>query len=191
MSRMLLLVPRMYTEKEFKDAVSVLPDDFDLRTLEFWSYVEDKLQAYVGKIQRVYRDEIADGGEEGLAALSAVQPLNYLIVKKLVDAGATFEETEDPMLIVESASWVETIKNNPFDPVSLEMYQETIKERDGYVSKRIDETLGEDETGVLFIKPKREVNLKESVKVIKVCRFEPSDYLSSWQAQLKSKGSGS
>lgn len=152
---MLLLVPRMYTEEEFKTLVSVLPEDFGPRALEFWNYVEDKLQAFVGKIQKVYRDEICQGGEEALARLSSMHRENFMIVKKLVDNGAVFEATEDPTLVAESTSWAETIKHNPLDPISLEMYQDTIRERDNYVSRRIDETLREEETGLLFLKPGR------------------------------------
>jgi hypothetical protein len=184
---MLLLIPRMYTEKEFKSIVSVIPEDFRPRTLEFWNYVEDKLRAFVGKVQRVYRDEICQGGEEAIAYLSALQSENLVIIKKLVDNSAVFEATEDPMLVAESASWAETVKNNPLDTISLEMYQETMRERDNYVSRRIDETLRAEETGVLFIKPGRTIDLDGRVKIIKVCRFDPADYLRSCEVQLQSK----
>ena len=185
LSRMLFIVPRMYTESEFKDLVSIIPQDFETKTYEFWSYVEDKLKAFVGKIQKVYRDEIYEGGEKALAYLSTVDRENFLMVKKLVDGGAVFEATEDSMLVAESASWIEAIRHNPLDTVSLEMLRETVRERDDFVSRRVEETLHDDETGVLFIKPNRAVDLNGSVKVIRVCRFDPADYLRSWQVQLK------
>jgi len=184
---MLLHVPRMYTREEFKSLVGVLPEDFGPRTLEFWDYVEDKLKAFLGKVHRVYRDEICQGGEEALASLSAIDPDGFLIVKKLVKNGATFEATEDRMLVAESTSWGEAIKNNPLDTVSLEMYQETNRERNNYVSRRIAESLRDEETGVLFMKPGRTINLNTNIKIIKVCRFDPSDYLRSWEVQLKAK----
>jgi len=187
MGRMLLLVPRMYTREEFKSLVPVLPDDFGPRTLEFWSYVEDKLRAFLGKVHRVYRDEICQGGEEALASLSSIDRESFLIIRKLVDNGAVFEATEDSILVAESTSWVEAVKNNPLDTVSLEMYEETLRERDNYVSRRVGETLRDEETGVLFIRPRRTIGLNGSVKVIKVCRFDPADYLRSWQVQLKPK----
>jgi hypothetical protein len=187
MNRMLFLVPRMYTEQEFKSLVPVLPDDFGPRALEFWNYVEDKLQAFVGKIQRIYRDEICQGGEEALARLFSMHHENFQIVRKLVENGAVFEATEDSMLVAESTSWAEAMNRNPLDMVSLEMYQDTVRERDNYFSKRIDETLRDEETGLLFLKPGRTISLNGGVKIIKVCRFEPEDYLRSWQVQLQSK----
>jgi hypothetical protein len=177
----------MYSEDEFKSFVSILPEDFKTRTLEFWSYVEEKLQGFIGKIQRVYRDDVCEDGEEALAYLSSVDHENSLIVNKLVEKGAVFEATEDVALLGESKSWLEMAKDNPLDTIRLEMYEETLRERDGYIARQIDETLGDGETGVLFMKPDREISVKESVKVIKVCRFDPGDYLRSWQVQMRSK----
>jgi len=187
MSRMLLLVPRIYTEDEFRRLAPALPEDFGPKTLEFWSYVEDKLQVFVGKIQRIYRDEVCQGGKEGLAYLSSVDRENFLIVRKLVENGAVLEATEDSLLVAESKSWFDMIAQNPLDTMLLELYQETVREREGYVTRRIDETLLDEETGVLFLKPGREINLDERVKIIKVCRFDPADYLRSWQVQLQAQ----
>jgi len=187
MSRMLFLVPRMYTENEFKDLASTIPQDFGPKTFEFWSYVEDKLKVFVGKIQRVYRDQICEGGEKALTYLSSVDRENFLIVKKLVDGGAVFEATEDSMLVAECASWFDAVKHNPLDRISLEMLQETVSDRGSYVSRRIDETLKDEETGVLFLKPDLAVNVDGCDRVIRVCRFDPADYLRSWQIQLETK----
>jgi len=184
MSRMLLLVPRMYTEEEFKKLVQTLPEDFGPKTLEFWSYVEEKLQVFAGKIQRIYRDEVCQGGKEGLAHLSSVDRENFSIVRRLVENGAVLEATEDTLLVAESESWLEMIEQDPLDTMPLELYQATVRERDDYVVKRIDETLLDEETGVLFLKPGREIDFNESVKIIRVCRFDPADYLRSWQVQL-------
>ncbi len=187
MSRMLLLVPRMYTEEEFKNVTPALPEDFAAKTAEFWIYVEEKLQVFAGKIQRIYRDEIYQNGEQGLVNLSSADSENYLIAKKLVENGAVFEATEDSLLVAESKSWLSMIKQNPLDSMLLEMYQETVRERDGYIARRIDETLKDEETGVLFLKPNRDITLGERVKMIKVCRFDPADYLNSWQVQQQAQ----
>jgi hypothetical protein len=187
MSRMLLLVPRMYSESEFKRLVSVVPEDFGQKTSEFWSYVEEKLRVFDGKIQRVYRDETCKGGEDGLAYLSSAQRENFLIVKRLVENGAIFEATEDPVLVAESESWREMINQNPLDTISMEMYQVYVGERDDYVSRRIDKSLLDEEIGILFTGPTRSVNLNDRAKIIKVCGFDPADYLRSWQVQLKLK----
>jgi len=187
MGKMLIHVPRMYSEPELKDLLKVLPEDFKQKTNEFWSYVDEKLIAFVGKVQRIYRDGICVQGEEALSKLVHLDMENYKIAKKLVDAGASFEATEDALLVAESENWLHMLASKGSNLTVLEMFEETIKERDSIVSKRVNETLGDDECGVLFMDPSRAVSLNEKIKVIKMCRFDPTDYLKSWQIRLKSK----
>ena len=187
MSRMLLHVPRMYTEMEFRKLTLTLPDDFQQKASEFWSYVKEKLLIFDGKIQRIYRDKIDKSEAEALDCLSVLDRENHAIVKELVEKGASFEATEDSMLIAESESWLEMLDSQAANSIVLENYEETIRERDKYISSRINETLKDNEVGVLFMEPDREITVDADIKVIRVCRFDPSDYLRSWQAQLKTK----
>jgi len=182
MGRMLLYVPRMYTESEFKKLTLTLPEDFQQKTDEFWSYVKEKLVIFDGKVQRVYRDKIDKSGTEALNCLSMLDRENYVIAKGLVEKGADFEATEDSMLTAESESWLEMLNSKAANSIVLENYRETIRERDKHVSSRINETLKDNEVGVLFMEPNRKITVDADIKVIRVCRFDPSDYLRSWQA---------
>jgi hypothetical protein len=187
MGKMLIRVPRMYTEAEFKNFLKVLPDDFEEKSNEFWSYVDEKLAGFVGKVQRVYRDGICVQGDEALKQLVGLDVENFKIVKKLVDAGASFEVTEVALLVAESENWQKMLTSEQSNQTVLEMFEDTMKERDSYVSKRVNETLQDDECGVLFMDPSRTVNLNEKIKVIIMFRFNPLDYLKSWQVRLKLK----
>jgi hypothetical protein len=184
---MLLYVPRMYTESEFRKIALTLPEDFQQKTEEFWSYVKEKLLIFEGKIQRIYRDNIDKSGAAALDHLSMLDRENHVIVKGLVEKGAYFEATEDSMLMAESESWLEMLNLHAANSIVLENYEETIRERDKYVSSRINETLKDNEVGVLFMDPDRDITVDTDIKVVKVCRFDPSDYLRSWQARLKTK----
>ncbi|MGQ9551508.1 MAG: hypothetical protein ACUVUE_03680 [Candidatus Bathycorpusculaceae bacterium] len=187
MGRMLLYVPRMYTESEFRKLALTIPEDFQQKTDEFWSYVKEKLAIFEDKIQRIYRDEIDKSGEAALNHLSVLDGENYMIVKRLVEKGAYFEATEDSMLMAESESWLEMLNSQAANSIVLENYEETLRERDRHVSRRIDETLKDNEVGVLFMDPDRNITVDADIKVIKVFRFDPTDYLRSWQALLKTK----
>jgi hypothetical protein len=186
MGRMLIHVPRMYTESELKSLLKVLPDDFEKIKNEFWDYVDEKLAGFAGKVQRVYHDGNCVAGEEALLQLEKSDGANFKIAKKLVDGGATFEVTEDALLIAESESWLETLFYQEQNSAVLELYEETMKDRDSFLSRRIDESLGADELGVLFLDPSRKVSL-ENTKIIIMRRFDPMDYLGSWQSRLKSR----
>ncbi len=187
MGKMLIRVPRMYSEGEFMSLLKVLPEDFEQKRNEFWSYVDEKLMSFVGKVQRIYRDGICVQGEEALSQLVRLDVDNCKVAKKLVDAGAMFEVTEDALLVAESGNWFSMLASEGSNLTVLEMFEETMKERDSFVSKRVNETLGDDECGVLFMDPSRAVSLNEKIKVIMMCRFDPLDYLKSWQIRLKSK----
>jgi hypothetical protein len=189
MGRMLLHVPRMYRESEFRRLVATLPSDFQPKKAEFWNYIEEKLKMFIGRAQRVYRDGICTQGEDALNQLCSIDAENCRAAKSLIASGAKFEATEESLLVAESDSWLEMLRSQQSNPVVLELYEETMRERDRFVSKRIDETLGADECGVLFMDPARKISLNESVKVIKMCRFDPLDYLRSWQIRMNSKNS--
>lgn len=177
----------MYSEAEFMNLLKVLPEDFEQKTNEFWSYVDEKLIGFVGKVQRIYRDGICVQGEEALNQLAHMDLENYKIAEKLVDGGASFEATEDALLVAESGNWLNMLASEESNSTVLEMFEETMKERDNFVSKRVSETLGDNECGVLFMDPSRTVSLSEKIKAITMCRFDPLDYLKSWQIRLKSK----
>jgi hypothetical protein len=73
------------------------------------------------------------------------------------------------MLVAKWAAWFEAVRRNPFDRVSVEMLQDTVRERGSYASRRVDETLKNEETGVLFVKPGLTVNVNGCDRVIRVC----------------------
>lgn len=185
MTRTLFYVPRMYTEVEFRTLTGCLPKDLKQETREFWKYVEEKLLMFAGRIQRIYRDGNFKSGEDGLAHLASIDWDNYSLAKKLVEKGATFEATEDRIQVAESESWLVMLNSPDSNPITFELYQQTIKERNNYVACKISETLKTDEIGVLFFDPSRHIKASDDIKVITVYRFNPLDYLKSWQVKQR------
>jgi len=180
MARVLVHVPRMYGEEEFRRLVGVVPADFREREEEFWGYVEEKLKILSPRIRRVYLEGFSKGGVESLNP----QTRCHTLVRRLVEGGAELHPTEDPMLVAETESWSEMLRSQP-NPAFLELHRESVEERDAYIAKVIDQTLREGETGVIFIEAAHRLNLPEDVKIIKMCRFEPGDYLNTALQRLK------
>lgn len=183
---MLLYIPRMYSESEFRQMVPVLPPDLHQKTLEFWDYVREKLRVF-SKIDKIYRDELWKAGAEALKALVAVDKENYRIMKKLMEKGAKILATEDPILVAESEAWRTMLLDPQSTFLIRELYQQALEDRCRYISDRINATLEDDEVGVLFIEPSRRIQLPGEMKIIKMFRFDPLDYLKAWQVQLKLK----
>ena len=72
---------------------------------------------------------------------------NYHLLFELVKKGATVMGTEDPKLLIEERDRL--VNNGVAD--SANPYDELMERRDQYIAQRIDSTLKDGETGLLFI----------------------------------------
>ncbi|MEM4246070.1 MAG: hypothetical protein QW390_02105, partial [Candidatus Bathyarchaeia archaeon] len=178
MGRTLLYVPRLYTPEEVQMIFPKTPQDYEEKAEEFWRYVDEKVSPFAGRVKRVYHDTLHLSGYNGLELIAEIDERCYPIVKKLVDSGASVEATEDEALISEAEGWVKMISGRQ-DPGAAELFLENLEERNRHISKIIDRTLLEGEYGVIFIEPTRRINLPDSITVIRVCPFEPTDYVNS------------
>ncbi len=182
--RTLIYVPRMYRKDEFEKLTSEIPEDFDVRSEEFWNYVESKLKPFVGHIHKVYYESLYKGGEEGMKILNSFNNRDYSIIKELVEKGAKLQETEDRLLVLETQAWLEQARSKS-DIIIKEMYDKCIGDRSKHISNVIDQTLKDNEIGIIFIESGYKLNLPEDIRVIKMCPFEPSDYLNIQIQKLK------
>jgi hypothetical protein len=184
----LIIVPWMFTKSEFVEAISYVPDDYNAKSEEFWSYVADKLKVFRGNVQKIFRESLTKGTREALKALSKDDERGYSLIVGLLEEGAELRPTEDPILAGETESWLEMIKDSPNETL-LELYEGSLKERNQDLSNRITQALGESEVGLLLIDSRRKVEFPEYIRVIRVYPFDPADYLSSEmvKARLKSK----
>jgi len=184
----LIIVPRMFTKSEFVEALSYIPDDYDAKSEEFWSYVADKLKVFKGRVQKVFRESLSKDTREALKAVSKDDERGYALIVSFLEEGAELKATEDPILVGETESWLNMIKDSPNDTL-LELYEQSLKERNQDLSNRITKALGEGEVGLLLIDSRRKMNFSEDIRVIRVCPFDPADYLNTEmvKARLMSK----
>lgn len=133
------------------------------RIEKFWDDVEKEIDALplnYSKV-RIYQDGLPCGGELGLKIVNetaARGSRNYKIVKKLIEKGATIEATESPELLRKEYELIKAfatavseeekaIARRRYDEVKDELKEE----RDRYIAGRINDTLKDSETGILFI----------------------------------------
>jgi hypothetical protein len=187
MSRTLIIVPRMYTMDEFKEETSYVPDDYDMKCEEFWDYVAEKLSVFKGRIRKIFRESLSINTKEALLALSGDEQRGRSILAGLLEDGAQLEPTEDPILIAETESWIEMMRGTPNEMLS-ELYGQSLAEQNRYVANRIGESLREGEVGLLLIDSRRRIELPQDIRFIRVCPFDPADYMASTivKAKLKS-----
>ena len=175
MARMLINIPTMYEKEEIRNTLGQIPNDFKKIHSEFWNYIEGKLNPFVGKIRFVYSDRL-NPEEEGESRSTA-------LLKKLIEGHAEFHCVEDYLLAAEAEAWLEMLEAGSAQ-AARELYEENLAERDGHAKDVVAQTLKDGEIGVLFVAPARKIMFPPDIKVVKMCPFDPVDYLNRHLVKL-------
>jgi hypothetical protein len=120
-------------------------DEFDA----IWDKIAagiDALELNPGKL-KLYQDSLPVCGKEVplIRDLAAQGSHNHRLLATLIGKGATLIGTESPALLLEEYRLLQSAERAPEQAAAL------LRERDGFIAKRIDETLSEGETGLLFM----------------------------------------
>jgi pheromone shutdown protein TraB len=166
-ARHLIYVPVVHSEADMGSMASAVTRSLRLRPdqhrtrqekiARFWEKVRASLLAALderlggaGSLARVriYQDGLPTSGElaRRIARESAAKGShNYSLVLELLDRGAALEQTESPDLLREEYSMLRRKSRN------ARRASELLELRDRFMADRINATLQEGETGVLFI----------------------------------------
>ncbi len=173
--RKLYLVPLLIpVEKNEKS----MPEGYLKKTETYWREVKKRigdLQAQLGEINRIYHELVDLSGKEGLEAIKSLDKKSYQISRALSQKGAVLEAVEDGDLVRESMDWARCLSIYPQSERALrkisQFYAEVMQKRDAHITKRIGDTLKDNEIGVLFVRENN--NLKFSSR-IEIFRVRPS-----------------
>jgi hypothetical protein len=178
--RRLKYVPIIHTGVEMGSMYGTLKDEYIRRFgTQKWeehnSIIEDFWQGIRNKVfdlnldypnTRLYQDGLPVCGKE----MDLVQELvkmgsrNHQILMELIQLGAKLEGTEDPKLLLEEYDYLKKASADLDKKEVKRRYQRLAKsilqKRDVYIGQRIDKTLREGETGLLFIGITHRVNEK-------------------------------
>ena len=129
--------------------------------LAFWDVIEGFFKRLDANNLKIYQDGLMAGGDLGRRIVeegAKKGSRNYLIVRDLMKRGAEIRKTEDVELLKEelnqilriaqsSSAWEKTVTH-----IGKEVDRKTLLEkRDRFIAKSINDTLTEEESGVLFI----------------------------------------
>jgi hypothetical protein len=178
--RRLKYVPIIHTGVEMGSMYGTLKDDYIRRfgtqkweehnriIEDFWQGIRNKVFDLDLNYQntRLYQDGLPVCGKE----MDLVQELvkmgsrNHQILMELIQLGAKLEGTEDPKLLLEEYDYLKKASADLDKKQVKRGYQRLAKsillKRDLYIGQRIDKTLQEGETGLLFIGITHRVNEK-------------------------------
>jgi len=182
----LYLVPLVYSGEE-------APDEYKEKCSRYWQQVTEQLTnlaSKIGMVNRVYHESIFQSGEDGMKALERLNPNSYQIAKTQCDNGAIFETIEEQGLLEEVMDWQRCLmlgfmSDKVASRVS-QFYVEAARKRNEFMTKKISETLKDDEAGLLFIREEHSVQFPSDVEVFSI--FPPAlDEMHRWlrdQARL-------
>ncbi len=127
----------------------------------FWDCIARFFDALDVKGFKIYQDGMVANGADGLRIIRegiSQGSKNYEIVGKLLERGAMLVKTEDPALVKQEYAYIvkiahaKSLKEKEVWALRYKLVQgELLRQRDDFIAKRIQETLAEGETGVLFI----------------------------------------
>ncbi len=171
--RKLYVIPIIHMSADMGSIASTLDDRAAARlTPELWQRHKEVVSAFWDSIGRfldaldvngfkVYQDGLVADGEEGLRIVreSVSQgSKNYEIVGRLLEGGAVLVKTESLSLVKQEYNYItkmtrsKSLKEREVAALRYKLARgKLLKQRDEFIAGRINETLAEGETGILFI----------------------------------------
>ena len=161
--RTLMIVPIVHSRE---DMGSLAPDsvrgvaEATRRGAAFWSALRERMKSLGQDWNgvKVYQDGLPDTLPELVDRIVAKAPgQNYELLRWLLGRGATVLGTENPKLLMEERALLRAIGDASRTAKArakaayARRASALLDERDGYIARRIDATLGEGQTGILFI----------------------------------------
>jgi hypothetical protein len=184
--RKLYFVPLIYSSK-------YLPEDFLVKFHKYWQQVEKQvaeLSAKLGDVNRIYHELIASSGEDATKTIGELSEKSHKIVQTCLDKKARLEAVEDSDILTEFMDWsrclIIGLQNPRVASKIYDFYIEAGKKRNDYIARKIDETLGENEIGLILMRENHQVQFPPDIQVFYVA--PPAlDELKRWLRENEGK----
>jgi hypothetical protein len=151
------------------------PDEYKQKCRRFWLDVMEQLahlEMRLGPVRHVYHESITIGGEQGLALLDKYNSAGAEITKVRRQSGAELEVTEDKDAVEEALDWERCLliglMSEKVVTIVSTAYTESLRKRYEFISRKIDETLKENESGLLIISEGHKVQFPKTIEVFVV-----------------------
>lgn len=167
-ARKLYLVPLLFSGED-------APSEYVERFNRYWEQTSQHIanqESKVGKINRVYHEQITVGGEDGLQVMEKLSPSSCHITREKCQNGAVLETTELTELTYECMDWERCLLlgflSQKVAQTVSEHYRQSARKRYEHIASRIDETLKANEVAILFIREGHMVQFPQDIEVFSV-----------------------
>ncbi len=150
-----------FTNRGIKDLGEDVWEEHRKTVSMFWESITAFFEAMPVAGFKIYQDGMIANGEIAEKIIEAgvrSGSKNYEIIRRLMGKGAILIKTEDLALVKEERDWLLRITQARTLPEKLKAYlgfrgakNHLLKRRDSYIAQTINRTLGQEETGILFI----------------------------------------
>lgn len=177
MGKKLLIIPIIHSEEELgslKDQISGIKEEKlgheehkkqieEVQRLwkEIAAIISEIMQIIKPEMIQIYQDGMPVGGETGKKIVfecAANRSINHIILAEMINSGAEIEQTESPQYLKKEYEIIKEIfsAKSPEEQNKLsQRYREILHglsiKRDRFIAERINSSLKEEHTGILFI----------------------------------------
>jgi len=166
--RKLLMVPLLYgPPADSKDGIAILQTYWDQMQTQVAS-----LESALGGLNHIYHESLTLGGDDGLKQLEARDQRSHGFIQSKCAEGATLEATESADLLAETLDLqrclMMPLASEKVSTQLQEWFANSNRERYEHIARQIDETLGPDQTGLLLISERHQVQFPQDIEVFYV-----------------------
>lgn len=150
---------------------------------QFWTQASSKIEELekLGKITHIYVETITQTDNSGLETIKKLGDQLHQIVKDKLDKDAKLVAVEDQQILVELIDWsvcLSVIRNSQkvFNKI-YEFLQETKKQRNKQIAKKIDENLKNNNCGLMIMTDENRLEIQPNLpKDIQIFLIQPTAF---------------
>ncbi len=186
--RKLFFIPLIYMGEDS-------PEEYIEKIKKYWEQVEKhiaELTLKLGEVNRIYHELISLSGEEGCNSIKEINENSHKIVETCLAKSARMEAVENGDILSEFMDWSRCLMIGLQNPNVMtkvyEFYAEAVKKRNESIAGNIDETLKDNEIGILLMRESHQVQFPSDIQVIYVS--PPAlDEIKRWLREREMKAS--
>jgi hypothetical protein len=188
LGRKLFFVPLVFSTQE-------LPQEYADINIRYWEQVESQLtslESKLGKTGHIFHELVPESGQEGLKTLKQLKANSLKIVESRVEKGTVLESTEDEEILAELMDWSRCLslglQSQKVYSTIYASYAEANNKRNEAISQKIDQTIKQDQSGILIMGENHHVRFPTDIQLFYVAPpalDELKRWLRDYEAKIK------
>jgi hypothetical protein len=170
-----------------------LPQEFRDKCNTYWDQVKSQLnnlESKLGQASHIFHELVSEDGDKGLKAVEQLEIGSLHIIRQHIEKGSILEATENNDILTELMDWSRCLSSGlqsqkAFSTI-YQAYTEASNKRNEYVAKKINETLKEDESGIIFLGEGHHIQFPTDAQVFYIAPPALDD-LKRWIRDFESK----